>query len=104
MRLTVQVRVQEGYDRLIHLDEKEMFIEENDQRELINCNYKDRFNSLMSFFFLKQEWTQVELDSFEYKITFENNGKQEVYSFDEHLPDNFNIFMGYIEKLVGDSI
>ena len=103
MKVVVKIVVAEGYDKFISLDEDEMWIEEANNKVLINCDYKDRFNSLISLFMLKNEWNLEEVIGPLYEVVFENNGVVEHYNFKE-APDNFGMFMGYLVRLAGDSL
>ena len=101
MKVVVKISMPEGFDKFISLDENELWVQEAQEKVLIDSNYKDRFNALLSLFMLKTEWEKTEdIDSM-YKIMFEQKGKKELYNFNS-VPDNWNMFMGYLLRLVGD--
>ena len=85
------------------LSEEELFIEESTNRLVIDSSYEDRFNCLLSLFMLKKSWIQNTNNNYVYRVAFYNNSNVEVYSFEE-IPDNFDMFMGYVAKLVGDLV
>ena len=103
MKVVVKLIVPESYDKFIYLDEKEMAVEENNDRLVIETSYRDRINSLISLFALKKDWECKEGVTSLYNVMFENKGETQVYCFDE-MPVNWNMFMGYLYRLVGDSI
>jgi hypothetical protein len=103
MKVIVKLLMLESYDKFIFLDEKEMVVEENMEKMVIETMYKDRINTLISLFSLKKEWKASDIDNCLYNVIFENDGIKEIYSFNE-VPDNWNMFMGYLFRLVGDTL
>lgn len=101
MKVVVKLNLQESFPKFIYLDENEMWIKEADNKQLIDINYKDRFNTLLSLFLLKKEWNNERSSNPSYEVMFEDNNSVEIYGFEE-MPDNFNMFLGYLAKLVGD--
>ena len=103
MKVVVKLVIPEDYEKFICLDEKEMIIEENNERLLIETEYRDRINSLISLFAFKKEWEYTEEGTSLYNVMFEDKGEKQIYCFNE-MPVNWNMFMGYLYRLVGDSI
>lgn len=103
MRVVVKLNLQENLPKFIYLDENEIWIQEADNKQLIDSNYKDRFNSLLSLFVMKNDWNVLKSNNPICEIMFEKEENVQVYKFDE-VPDNFNMFMGYLSRLVGDSL
>lgn len=103
MKVAIKLNPSEDFSKFIYIDEHEVFIQENDEKQVIETSYKDRFNTLISLFGLKNNWKNNSEGSPLYEIVFENNDNKEYYSF-SNIPDNFMMFMGYVVKLVGDSL
>ena len=101
MKVVVKLVIPEGYNKFMSLDENEMIIEENNERMLIETKYRDRINSLISLFSLKKEWKHTETETSLYNVVFEDKGEIENFCFDE-VPSNWNMFLGYLFRLVGD--
>lgn len=102
MRVVVKFNVPEQYDKIICIDEDVVFIAQNNDKQIIETTYKDRFNTLLSLFVLKTDWKNEKEYNPLYEVIFENNSK-EIYSFKD-TPSNWIMFMGYLSKLVGDSL
>jgi len=103
VKVVFKINIPETHNKLIYLDENEMFIEERDKKIIIKTSYEDRFNSLISLFALKNNLEERKDNNYLYKIMFEDNGIEKIYSYEQE-PSNFNIMMGYFVRLVGDFI
>ena len=74
---------------------------ENDERQSLDVDFKLCFNTLISLYSLKENWRKTKCIDPLYIINFDD----EEYCFDlNNLPDNFFMFVGYIDKLVGKLI
>jgi len=103
MKVVIKLNFKETFSKFIYIDEQEVFIQENNERQIIETTYRDRFNTLISLFGLKNNWKNSKDSVPLYEIMFDNNDEQDYYTFSS-TPDNFMMFMGYIAKLVGDSL
>ena len=102
MRLVMKINAPESASTIINIDEECVYIESSSDKLLIDTKYEDRFNTLISLFALKNEWS-TSSDYSMYEILFEKDGNIENYSFNE-VPDNWLLFNSYIVRLVGDSL
>lgn len=101
MKIVFKVSLPEQKEIIMYLSEDEFFIKEFNERVNITTSYEDRFNSLLSMFMLKNEWSTTNDNDYFYQVMFENNGVEEMYSFKD-VPDNFYMFMGYFGKLADE--
>ena len=86
------------------IEKDRVYLKKGKEKQSLNVNFRDCFNTLISLFSLKESWHQVNcLDPF-YQVEFEWDGCSEIYNFGGELPSNFYIFLAYINKLVGGSL
>lgn len=102
MRLVMKINAPESVSTIINIDEECVCIESSSDKLLIETKYEDRFNTLVSLFALKNEWSKSS-DHSMYEILFEKDSDVEKYSFNE-APDNWLLFNSYIVRLVGNSL
>lgn len=102
MKVVIMFNLQEQQCKYIYIDEDNVFIMQNNQKQLLQTNEKERLKTLLSLFSIKEEWIKNENKDALYKILFVDKS-EEIYSFND-IPDNWITFMGYVYKLVGDSL
>lgn len=89
----------------VSISTNEAEITRGNERQILSASNKECLNTLICLFSLKNNWNKEECYEPVYKVVFENGNKQEVYFFDvSNVPDNFVMFQGCIDKLVGESI
>lgn len=102
MKIVIQINLPETTSRTIYLDEDIFYIEEEGNRVSLDTKIENRFNTLIGLFGCKSSWNDMNVEEPIYSVSFIDN-KEEYFSFDS-APGNWNIFMAYIDKLVGDSL
>jgi len=94
-----------GYISSVDIENDKIYVEEGNEKQVLDIDSKTCFNTLISLFSLKSSWSSTWCYKPVYQIEFENKGVKEVYEFDaSSTPDNWLMFVGYIGKLVGESI
>ena len=102
MRVIVRISTPENLSKTIYLDDSSFFVEVDGEKYNIDSNYEERFNTLMGMFGCKSNWVDESLDDPIYSVSFVDI-KEEIYTFSE-APSNWNMFMGYISRLAGESL
>lgn len=83
------------------VEKDKVYLLSNNEKQVLDINSKTCFNTLISLYSLKESWKRKECIDVKYKINFDN----ELYKFDGiDVPDNFYMFVAYINRLVGESI
>jgi hypothetical protein len=101
MKVQIDIKLPESHLKTISLDDSCFYVTQDDNKIEIDTNYKDRINTLIALFGCKNNWELNSYDEPVYRIYFTDT-LQEVYDF-YNAPSNWNLFIGYIDKLVGDS-
>lgn len=102
MKIVIQINLPETTSRTIYLDEDVFYIEEEGNKVSLDTKSENRFNTLIGLFGCKSIWVDMGVEEPVYSVTFIDK-KEEYFSFDS-APSNWNMFMGYLDKLVGDSL
>lgn len=102
MKIVIQINLPETTSRTIYLDEDIFYIEEEGNRVSLDAKIENRFNTLIGLFSCKSTWKDMDLEDSIYNVTFIDE-KEETFTFSK-APGNWNMFMAYIDKLVGDSL
>ncbi|MBR3890714.1 MAG: hypothetical protein IKJ30_01415 [Bacilli bacterium] len=102
MKIVIQINLPETTSKTIYLDEDVFYIEEEGNKVSLNSSYENRFNTLLGLFSCKSTWKDMDLEDSIYNVTFIDE-KEETFTFSK-APGNWNMFMAYIDKLVGDSL
>ena len=86
------------------IEKNKVYFQELDEASsLLNIDEEACVNTLISLYSLKNRWENTEEGIPNYIVTFGEN--EEVYEFDtNNLPDNWPLFMGFLNRLVGDVI
>lgn len=79
-----------------------VYIEDMEERQVLDIDSKTCFNTLVSLFSLKEKWVKKEIYTPLYKVIFEQNRKVEIFEFGIDVPENWDFFIAYIRKLVGE--
>ncbi len=83
------------------IEKDKVYLMNYNDKQVLDVDSKTCFNTLISLYSLKESWKKKECTNVTYRITFENDS----YEFDGvNLPDNFYMFLGYISRLVGESV
>ena len=101
MRVRIDINLPESNLKTICLDDSCFFIAENNNIIKIKTKFEDRLNTLIALFGCKSKWSSNSFSDSFYKVYF-SDVNEEFFCFDD-TPYNWNMFMGYIDKLVGDS-
>jgi hypothetical protein len=94
-----------GYISSIVIEKDNVYLKEGNEKQVLDVDSKQCFNTLISLYSLKSSWINSECLRPIYKVCFEEQGECNIYNFDVNsLPENWLLFMAYINKLVGDAI
>ena len=89
----------------VFIDDHGVYLEKLGETQKLNVSFESYFNTLISLFSLKSNWYRQECANPTYIVVFENKGNEEVFKFDLNtMPDNWDMFLGYINKLVGEAL
>ena len=88
----------------VSIENNRAYIECDNNVQSLNVSFRDCFNTLISLFSLKEDWVSEKCVNPVFKIEFINDDIKEEYAFKNEVPDNFNFFNAYINRLVGESI
>ena len=101
MKIIIDIQLPETNLKTICVTDSSFFVEEDGDKVILKTKEEDRFNTMIGLFGCRNSWEKNSLENPTYRVTFIDNF-EEVYDFD-NSPDNWNMFMGYLEKLLGDS-
>ena len=104
MKCTYSVVGEEGIVSTVIIETNKVTLRKGKERQTLNVNSRDCFNTLISLFSLKDSWSINNCYNPFYQIEFVSNDIVEEYNFDSNVPDNFSLFQTYINKLVGESL
>lgn len=94
-----------GFISRVVIEKGRVVIGEKDNEEVLNVDFKECFNTLISLFALKNSWEKEECVNPIYQVNFIKEEQKEKFQFSiENLPDNWSMFLSYISKLVGDAL
>lgn len=87
----------------IEISKNEVSIYSEDDKITLDVDSMTVFNTLISLFSLKDSWKKKSAFNEIYWVIFENGVEKEEYKFNiNNLPDNWLLFISYINRLVGD--
>ena len=102
MKVILRINEPENISKTIYIDDCSFYVEVDDEKYNIDSRYEERFNTLIGLFGCKSSWIDNDLDDPIYSVCFIDN-EEEIYTFSE-APSNWNMFMGYISRLAGESL
>ena len=102
MKCTYSIVGEEGIVSAVTIETNKVILKKGRERQILNVNPRDCFNTLISLFSLKDSWNMSNCYHPFYQIEFVNDDIVEEYNFDSNVPDNFSLFQAYIAKLVGE--
>lgn len=83
------------------IEKDKVYLLDNNDKQVLDVESKTCFNTLISLYSLKENWEKKECLNVVYSVTFDSD----TYAFDSvSVPDNFYMFLGYISRLVGESM
>jgi hypothetical protein len=102
MRLEYKT-IHNGSIASVIIDTTKAILKLDDEEQILDVSSKDCFNTLISLFALKEKWEFNTSRDCVYTVIFNNKKDTETYSFSVNsLPDNWNVFLLYISRLVGE--
>ena len=101
MKVEVTLKLMEGNETSkIYIDENEVRLEKEGEIVVFETTYENRFNTLVALFSCSKLWKKNTLNFPVYSVVICDK-EENKYDFDE-TPDNWNLFMGYIYRLIGE--
>lgn len=89
----------------VFIDNSKVIIKREENEQTLDVTSKVCFNTLISLWSLKDNWSQVSCKEPLYQIEFEDDKGKNFYAFDANsIPSNFPMFLSYISRLVGDNL
>ena len=86
---------------IVVIEKDKVILYENGVQEILDVDLSKCFNTLISLYSLKEDWKKTSNLNYIYRISFD----KEVYEYDlSDIPENFLMFISYINRLVGESI
>jgi hypothetical protein len=104
MLIEIKNRSLDGSYTNYYLDNEMFIVETMEGKEMIDCSFEDRFNTLAAIFALKENWVSQGEEYDAFQIYFKDGDKEELYNFGRKLPDNFILVLSYIMKLLGANV
>ena len=83
------------------IETNKVVLNKRNEEQSLDVDAKECFNTLISLFSLKDSWELRACSNPLYKIEFEKDGEIEIYTFDSNIPENFDLFQAYINRLLG---
>lgn len=91
-------------NKTIYLSEETLKISNEIESSVINCTYKERFNTLITLFDLQRNWKDEDANDAKHLVYFNDNENEFTYKFSNKYPKNFLLFLDYLTKLIGENV
>ena len=92
--------IERDFPDVIYIDDEIVYLETNGEKVEIETTFEKRFNTLISLFSCSQTWEEDDCVNAPYNVIVKDEYEKE-YSF-YNVPNNWNLFIGYISRLIGE--